>query len=144
MLAVNPPSVASAERTFSCMKRLKTWLRTTTGQNKLQGLASMALNRNGLPNIDQIINKFAESIDVIDATRVDNFLRIRALMWQGSLPTPVNWMLPKGYWKFFLFKFKKRQFFYAAVFKSKKFMINLPTMEFNSSKHDIDTISSQI
>ena len=80
MLAVNPPSVASAERTFSCMKRLKTWLRTTTGQNKLQGLASMALNRNGLPNIDQIINKFAESIDVIDATRVDNFLRIRALM----------------------------------------------------------------
>ena len=61
ILAVNPPSVASAERTFSCMKRLKTWLRTTTGQDRLQGLASMALNRNDLPNIDQIIDKFAES-----------------------------------------------------------------------------------
>ncbi|KAL5245835.1 hypothetical protein ACI65C_013243 [Semiaphis heraclei] len=34
-----PVSVASAERSFSTLRRLKTWLRSRIGQNRLTGLA---------------------------------------------------------------------------------------------------------
>ena len=58
ILAVCPPSVATAERCFSCLRRLKTWLRTTTGQERLQGLASMNLIDQN-PPISRIVDKFA-------------------------------------------------------------------------------------
>ena len=58
ILAVCPPSVATAERCFSCLRRLKTWLRTTTGQERLQGLASMNLIDQN-PPIARIVDKFA-------------------------------------------------------------------------------------
>ena len=53
-----PASVASAERSFSALKRVKTWLRSTMGQDRLCGLISMQLNREFLPSEEEIIEKF--------------------------------------------------------------------------------------
>lgn len=59
VLVTIPPSVASAERSFSCLKRLKTWLRTTMEQQRTSGLAQMQLS-NEMPTIEEIFTKFAE------------------------------------------------------------------------------------
>ena len=40
-----PVSSCSAERSFSCLRRLKTWLRNTMGQNRLSSLAIMNIER---------------------------------------------------------------------------------------------------
>nr|CAI5821152.1 unnamed protein product [Callosobruchus analis] len=39
ILATLPVSKATAERSFSTLRRLKTWLRTTIGEERLTGLA---------------------------------------------------------------------------------------------------------
>ena len=41
-----PVSTASVERTFSALKRIKTYARNTTGQTRLSSLASMAMEKN--------------------------------------------------------------------------------------------------
>jgi hypothetical protein len=50
-----PCSVASAERSFSHLRRLKTWLRSSMSQSRLTHLALMAVHRHRLQAID--INK---------------------------------------------------------------------------------------
>jgi hypothetical protein len=47
-----PCSVASSERSFSTLRRVKTWLRSTMSQSRLTHLAIMAVHRNMLPDID--------------------------------------------------------------------------------------------
>ena len=46
ILAIQPVSTASAERSFSCLGRLKTWMRSTITEHRLCGLALMAMNRD--------------------------------------------------------------------------------------------------
>lgn len=41
-----PVSTATAERSFSCLRRLKTWLRSTMTESRLSGLALLHLHRN--------------------------------------------------------------------------------------------------
>lgn len=60
ILSVWPVSVATAERSFSSLRRLKTWLRSTTTQQRLNGLALMHMNRNIDLNINDVIDKFAQ------------------------------------------------------------------------------------
>jgi hypothetical protein len=52
-----PITSSEAERSFSCLKRLKTWLRTTIGQIRLSSLAIIYMNAPKLKNLD--INLFA-------------------------------------------------------------------------------------
>lgn len=59
VLATIPASAASAERTFSTLKRLKTWLRTTTTEDRLVGLALMNIHHDEKLNIDSIIDRYA-------------------------------------------------------------------------------------
>jgi len=40
--------------------RLKTWLRSTMGQNRLSGLALLHVHRSISINIDKIIDKFSQ------------------------------------------------------------------------------------
>ena len=54
-------SVASAERSFSALRRLKTWLRTAMTQNRLSGLAIMHIHRKIKVSISAIIDRFAKS-----------------------------------------------------------------------------------
>jgi len=61
ILLTAPVSAASAERSFSCLRRLKTWLRSTITQDRLTGLALMSINRHIDIDIDTILNIFANS-----------------------------------------------------------------------------------
>lgn len=46
IFATLPVSTATAERSFSTLRRLKTYLRTTTGADRLNGLALMCIHRD--------------------------------------------------------------------------------------------------
>ena len=56
-----PISVASAERSFSKLKLLKSYLRSTMSQDRLNSLALISIENNFLKNLDyeRIINDFA-------------------------------------------------------------------------------------
>nr|CAI5831362.1 unnamed protein product [Callosobruchus analis] len=61
LLATLPVSNATPERTFSSLRRLKTWLRATMGQERLTGLALLSTHRDINIDINNIINQFAKS-----------------------------------------------------------------------------------
>lgn len=54
-----PVSTATPERTFSSLKRIKTYLRNTTAQVRLNGLAMMSIYRHQSVSIDEIIDDLA-------------------------------------------------------------------------------------
>ncbi|XP_070055245.1 uncharacterized protein [Nicotiana tomentosiformis] len=56
-----PVTVASAERSFSKLKLIKSYLRSTMSQNRLNGLAILSIEKKLLQETDykQIINNFA-------------------------------------------------------------------------------------
>lgn len=54
-----PVTVATAERSFSTLKRLKTYLRNSTGERRLNGLALMSIHRDIGIDVQEVINKFA-------------------------------------------------------------------------------------
>lgn len=58
-----PASSASCERTFSCMKRVKSYLRTTMSDERLSNLAVLAMERELTKNLDlgNIVDDFAVS-----------------------------------------------------------------------------------
>ncbi|KAJ8869830.1 hypothetical protein PR048_028839 [Dryococelus australis] len=61
VLATLPVSVVTAERTFSTLKRIKTWLRTTINEDCLIGLALLATHCDITINPDQVIDRFTMS-----------------------------------------------------------------------------------
>ncbi|GBL82357.1 repressor of the inhibitor of the protein kinase [Araneus ventricosus] len=58
LLAVVPVSVATVERSFSSLRRLKTYLRNTTSESRLNGLALLSIHRN-IKIRDEVLDKFA-------------------------------------------------------------------------------------
>jgi hAT family C-terminal dimerisation region len=56
-----PVSVASDKRSFSNLKKLKTYLRNRMSQERLSGLALLNINRKIDINIDDVIDRFANS-----------------------------------------------------------------------------------
>jgi len=63
LFLVVPATSASAERSFSLLRRIKTWLRSTTGQERLNHLAiinaySDEVYEAGQALIDEIIKEF--------------------------------------------------------------------------------------
>ena len=56
-----PVTVASAERSFSKLKLLKNYLRSTMSQERLNGLATLCIEKNLLDeiDIDTIVSDFA-------------------------------------------------------------------------------------
>jgi hypothetical protein len=67
-----PVSSASAERSFSTMRRIKTNLRTSMGDERLSSLAIIAVERELsealMENPDKVIDEFARSNRRIDLT----------------------------------------------------------------------------
>jgi hypothetical protein len=61
VLLTVPVTVASAERSFSKLKLIKTYLRSSMSQDRLNGLATLSIEKEMLKNIDVdvIINDFA-------------------------------------------------------------------------------------
>ena len=61
ILCTLPVSVATAERSFSNLRRLKTWTRSTMGEDRLTGLALMHAHRDIDISVDNEISTFATS-----------------------------------------------------------------------------------
>ena len=60
ILATLPISNATAERTFSTFRRLKSWLRSTQGQDRLTGLALLSVHRDVQIKVEDIITDFSK------------------------------------------------------------------------------------
>ena len=60
IFACQPVTTASPERSFSNLRRLKTWLRSKMKEERLSGLALISLNRDklGLNDAEEILNRF--------------------------------------------------------------------------------------
>jgi len=52
-------STASAERSFSTLKRLKTWMKSLVGEERSTGLAILHVHRDIAVNVDKVIDRFA-------------------------------------------------------------------------------------
>ncbi len=61
ILATLPVTTASAERSFSSLRRLKLYLRSTMGEERLSGLALLHIHRNMPLDIDNVITRFAKT-----------------------------------------------------------------------------------
>jgi hypothetical protein len=63
VLATLPVSVASAERSFSTLRRVKTWLRSRMTEDRLSALCLMNVHNkvNVFNQIDHIIDVFAKT-----------------------------------------------------------------------------------
>lgn len=59
LLAVLPVSVATVERTFSSLRRLKTYLRNTTSESRLNGLALLSIHRDIKISDEEVLDKFS-------------------------------------------------------------------------------------
>jgi hypothetical protein len=58
ILATLPITSCECERSFSTMRRLKNYMRTTMGENRLNGLALMNVHSDIVPDPEKVINKF--------------------------------------------------------------------------------------
>ena len=59
VLLTMPVTSATAERSFSALKRIKTYLRSTMVEDRLNGLSLMHVHPEIPLNFDQVINTFA-------------------------------------------------------------------------------------
>lgn len=57
--ATLPVSVASSERSFSSLRRLKTYLRNKTGEDRLNGLALLNVHQDIKVTCDEVLNVMA-------------------------------------------------------------------------------------
>lgn len=61
ILCTLPVSVASAERSFSTLRRLKTWMRSRIGEERLSDLCLLHTHREVPIDINNVIDRFANS-----------------------------------------------------------------------------------
>ena len=59
LLAVFPPTTCTCERAISIIRRLKTPLRASMGQDRFSDLALMMVHRDIKLNLDELIDRFA-------------------------------------------------------------------------------------
>ena len=67
ILATLPITSCECERSFSALRRLKTFARTTMSEERLNGLAAMYIHKEANPDEDRVINRFS----VMKNRRVD-------------------------------------------------------------------------
>ena len=65
LLLVLPASSATAERSFSCLRRVKTYLRATMGQERLNNLLVMNIHQDILDSLDlkKVVSEFVSLND---------------------------------------------------------------------------------
>lgn len=59
LFVILPVTTCTTERSNSTLKRLKSYLRNSMGENRLTGLALMNIHYSHVFDIDDIINQFA-------------------------------------------------------------------------------------
>lgn len=60
ILATLSVSIASAERSFSTLRRLKTWLRSTMTEDRLVGLALLNIHRDINVDVQKVITRYSK------------------------------------------------------------------------------------
>lgn len=75
LIQCQPISAASCERSFSCLRRLKTWLRSTMAQKRLSHVALLTTHRDSLTHLDlhPLISEFCKRTAKRTAERVSIF-----------------------------------------------------------------------
>jgi hypothetical protein len=66
IFATLPVTTASSERSFSALKYLKNYLRSTMGENRLNGLALVYIHRDMPLNYNDVIDEFSKNSRRID------------------------------------------------------------------------------
>ena len=66
ILATLPVTTASSERSFSTLRRLKTYLRNTTGEERLNGLAMLQIHRDIAVDPEAVLQKLSEKSRRLD------------------------------------------------------------------------------
>ena len=66
ILITLPISNASAERTFSTLRRLKTWLRSTMSETRLTGFALLNIHRDIDVDVNKVIDMFSKTNRKLD------------------------------------------------------------------------------
>ena len=61
LLCVFPVTTCTCERCVSALRRVKTFLRTSCGQERLNGLTMLTVYRDVKIDINNIIDRFAQS-----------------------------------------------------------------------------------
>jgi hypothetical protein len=61
LLITLPISNSSSEMSFSSLRRLKTWLRSTMCETRLTGLALLNIHRNIAIDVEKLIQRFSKS-----------------------------------------------------------------------------------
>ncbi|CAF4875906.1 unnamed protein product, partial [Rotaria socialis] len=56
-----PVNTCEYERSFSTLRRIKTYLRSTTGEDRLSGLALLNIEREAEIDYDEIIKEFVSA-----------------------------------------------------------------------------------
>ena len=70
IFATLPVTTASSERSFSTMRRLKTYLRSTMGEQRLTSLALLSVHLDQPVDKDSVLNEYA-----VSSNRRSDFLR---------------------------------------------------------------------
>ena len=75
LLLVLPATSCTAERSFSCLRRLKSWLRSNMGEQRLTYLALLNISRELVDNINlkKVVNGFVKGATV----RENTFLHLK-------------------------------------------------------------------
>ncbi len=60
ILLCMPVTTATAERSFSAMKRIKTFLRASMSDSRISSLAVIHIHRDTAIDVDQVIDKFRD------------------------------------------------------------------------------------
>ena len=60
VLATLPVSVATAERSFSTLRRIKTWIRSRCGEKRLNGLALLHVHRDVNVDQEKVVDRYAQ------------------------------------------------------------------------------------
>ena len=87
LLLVTPVSTAQAERTFSMLRRTKTWLRSTMGEARLVGLCMLHAHQDIDINFDMVLDSF-------DNLKKRRFLLKPLMVPAPAVPAPVPAPVP--------------------------------------------------
>ncbi|KAF0738688.1 Integrase catalytic domain-containing protein [Aphis craccivora] len=79
ILKIYSITTASSERSFSTLKRLKTYIRNTTCENRLNGLAMMNIHSDIMIYPDDVLNKLATKIRRLRLILRNDILNINVL-----------------------------------------------------------------
>ena len=76
LLCTLPITTAECERTISRLRTLKTYLRSTMREERLNGLALMRMHRDANINIAAVVDAFAIKFETKMALRTDKLLNM--------------------------------------------------------------------